>query len=391
MYNKIYTTTLFVLLFVGTLGTSITKAANDKYRLTLRDNPATTIVIGWNQISGQTPTVYYGTTDHGTNWAAYTNNQVADRIVSYKGMNNHFCRLSGLQPNTAYYFVIRDSEGTSSRFWFKTAPDLPTERLSLIAGGDSRNNRVPRVNANKIVAKLRPHAVLFGGDYTSSGSNSQWINWFDDWQHTIGTDGRMIPIVGARGNHESSNNDLVNLFDVPGAEVYFALTFGNGLIRAYTLNTEISIGGNQTTWLGNDLSANQSVTWKIAQYHKPVRPHVSSKSEGNNQYNYWVPLFEQHGVNLVVECDAHTVKSTWPIVQSTGSGSDEGFIRDDANGIVYTGEGCWGAPLRGNNDDKTWTRNSDMFNQIKWVFVDQAKMEVRTIQVDNADNVGTVS
>lgn len=373
------------------LSATLLFANTEKYRLTLRDNPATSIVIGWNQVSGSNPMVYYGTTDHGTNWSAYPNSQDVSRAVSHKGMNNRFARLTGLQPNTAYYFVIRDSQGTSERFWFKTAPDDPNVRLSFIAGGDSRNNRTPRQNANRLVAKLKPHAVFFGGDMTDWGFNSQWSNWFNDWQLTISSDGRMYPIVATRGNHEGSNNDIVNLFDVPSNNVYYAITFGGSLIRTYTLNTEISIGGNQTSWLASDLSSNNNVQWKMAQYHKPMRPHVSSKSEGNNQYNNWASLFYTNKVNLVVECDAHTVKTTWPVRPGSGSGSDEGFIRDDQNGTVYVGEGCWGAPLRSNNDSKNWTRNSGMFNQFKLIFVDQDKIEVRTIRVDNATDVGQVS
>ena len=365
-------------------------ASNDKYRLTLRGNPATSIVIGWNQISGSNPTVYFGTTDFGTNYNNYPNSKSPDRIVSYKGMNNHFARLTGLQPNTAYYFVIRDSQGTSERFWFKTAPS-DNSRLSFIAGGDSRNNRTPRRNANSLVAKLKPHAVLFGGDMTNRDTNSEWREWFDDWQLTIASDNRMFPIVATRGNHEDSNNSVYHLFDVPSTSVYYAITFGNNLVRTYTLNTEISISGNQTNWLRNDLNTNTNVIWKMAQYHKPMRPHVSSKSEGNNQYNNWAQLFYEKGVKLVVECDAHTVKTTWPVRPSTGSGSDEGFVRDNQNGTVYVGEGCWGAPLRSNNDNKNWTRNSARFNQFKWIFVDENKIETRTIQVDNASQVGSVS
>ncbi|TPN85149.1 purple acid phosphatase family protein [Aquimarina algicola] len=367
-----------------------TYASNDKYRLTLRGNPATSIVIGWNQISGSSPTVYYGTTDHGTNYNNYSNSKTVDRSVSYKGMNNNFARLIGLRPNTAYYFVIRDSQGTSSRFWFKTAP-ADRSRLSFIAGGDSRNNRTPRRNANSLVAKLKPHAVFFGGDMTNGDSSSEWRTWFDDWQLTIARDGRMFPIVATRGNHEDSNNSIYNLFDVPSSGVYYAITFGDNLIRAYTLNTESSISGNQTNWLRSDLGSNNNVTWKMAQYHKPMRPHVSSKREGNSQYSNWARLFYDYGVKLVVECDSHTVKTTWPVRPSTGSGSDEGFIRDNTNGTVYVGEGCWGAPLRSNNDSKNWTRNSSRFNQFKWIFVDENKIETRTVRVDNASSVGEVS
>ncbi|WP_299899589.1 fibronectin type III domain-containing protein [uncultured Aquimarina sp.] len=365
-------------------------ASNDKYRLTLRGNPSTSIVIGWNQYSGNNVRVYYGTTDYGTNYNSYPFTKTPDRTVSYKGMNNTFARLTGLQPDTAYYFVIRDSQGTSERFWFKTAP-ADKSRLSFIAGGDSRNNRTPRQNANRLVAKLKPHAVLFGGDMTDDDTNSQWRDWFNDWQLTIASDGRMFPIVATRGNHEDSNNSVYNLFDTPSSSVYYALTFGDNLVRTYTLNTEISISGNQTTWLRNDLNASTNVIWKIAQYHKPMRPHVSYKSEGYSQYNNWAQLFYDKGVRLVVECDAHTVKTTWPVRPSTGSGSDEGFIRDNQNGTVYAGEGCWGAPLRSNNDNKNWTRNSARFNQFKWIFVDENKIETRTIRVDNASQVGSVS
>ncbi len=367
-----------------------TYSSNGKYRLTLRDNPATSIVIGWDQTSGSNPVVHFGTTDFGTDYSSYPSSKAPDRTVSYKGMNNNFARLTGLTPNTAYYFVVRDSEGTSERFWFKTAP-ADNSRLSFIAGGDSRNNRTPRQNANRLVAKLKPHAVLFGGDMTNGDSNGEWIDWFNDWQLTIASDNRIFPIVATRGNHEDSNNSIYNLFDVPSSSVYYAITFGNNLVRTYTLNTEISIAGNQTTWLQNDLNANSNTVWKMAQYHKPMRPHVSSKSEGNNQYTNWAQLFYDNNVKLVIECDAHTVKTTWPVRPSTGSGSDEGFVRDDQNGTVYAGEGCWGAPLRTNNDNKNWTRNSAKFNQFKWVFVDENKIEVRTIKVDNASQVGTVS
>ncbi|WP_299245345.1 fibronectin type III domain-containing protein [uncultured Aquimarina sp.] len=377
--------TLIVIL----VGLQVT-ASNDKYRLTLRGNPATSIVIGWNQISGSNPTVYYGTTDYGTNYNSYPNSKSPDRTVSYKSMNNTFARLTGLQPNTAYYFVVRDSQGTSERFWFKTAP-ADKSRLSFIAGGDSRNNRTPRQNANRLVAKLKPHAVLFGGDMTDSDSSNQWKTWFNDWQLTIASDGRMFPIIAARGNHEDSNNSIYHLFDVPSSSVYYAITFGDNLVRTYTLNTEISISGNQTTWLQNDLNSNANVVWKMAQYHKPMRPHVSYKSEGNSQYSNWAQLFYNKEVKLVIECDAHTVKTTWPVRPSTGSGSDEGFVRDDQNGTVYAGEGCWGAPLRSNDDNKNWTRNSARFNQFKWIFIDEDKIETRTISVDNASQVGSVS
>ena len=60
---------------------------------------------------------------------------------------------------------------------FKTAPDNPYERLSIIAGGDSRNHRKARCKANFLVSKLRPHAVMFGGDMTGGDIERQWKVW----------------------------------------------------------------------------------------------------------------------------------------------------------------------------------------------------------------------
>ncbi|MCB0376559.1 MAG: T9SS type A sorting domain-containing protein [Lewinellaceae bacterium] len=91
------------------------------------------------------------------------------------------------------------------------------------------------------------------------------------------------------------------------------------------------------------------------------------------------------------ESDAHVVKQTHPIRPDTGLESDEGFIRDDENGTVYIGEGNWGAPLRDNNDNKSWTRASGSFNQFNWIFVDQEKIEIRTIRTDHAQQVAEVS
>ena len=132
------------------------------------------------------------------------------------------------------------------------------------------------------------------------------------------------------------------------------------------------------------------MTWKFAQYHFAIRPHTRAKREQNGQYKNWGLPFHEYGVNMVVESDAHTVKTTWPIRPTSEPGNQMGFIRDDQTGTVYVGEGCWGAPLRRNNDDKKWTRNSGSFNQFKWIFVSENNVEVRTVETNNADEVGNV-
>ena len=370
---------------------SILEAATARYRCMWRDNPSTYMVSGWDQVSGSNPVLYFGTVNHGKKTAAYPNSAKPAHTVTDKAMNNHFVRLKGLKPNTTYYFVIKDSEGVSNRMSFKTAPDNENERLSIIAGGDSRNHRRARLDANSLVSKLRPHAILFSGDMTDNDSPQEWVEWFDDWQKTIGSDGRLFPIIVTRGNHEASNQSLINLFDVKSPDLYYALNLGGDLLRVYTLNTLIPSGGEQKLWLQRDLQANTDKIWKFAQYHQAMRPHTESKPEKNELILNWATLFHKYKVNVAVESDAHVVKWTYPIRPSREPGSAEGFIRDDENGTVYIGEGCWGAPLRYNNDDKPWTRASGSFNQFKWIFVDKYKIEIRTIKTDGGSKVAEVN
>jgi hypothetical protein len=302
-------------------------------------------------------------------------------------MNNHFVQFKDLNPNTTYYFTIHDSEGISEKFHFSTCSNQ-NDPLSLIAGGDARDNSTVRVKANKMVAKLKPHVVLFNGDFTGLNTTKQWLEWFRDWEHTIGQNGRITPIIVTRGNHEKSNRVVRKLFNIPNPKIYYNTTFNGNLLNIISLNSEITKGGNQSKFLEECLNNHDTCTWQIPQYHRPVRPHVEHKKENRGEYKYFVPLFEQHeNVKLSLENDSHTAKSTWPIIRSNDLGSEDGFMRNDSIGIIYVGEGCWGAPLREANDKKYWTRDCEAVNQFNWIFVSKNKIEVRKVMYENVNEV----
>lgn len=368
----------------------LSSGAPDYIRVMYQGDPSTSFIIGWNRFESDRSfdRVYYDTVDHGTDIASYRYSKEPDNYSSFIGFESAFVKLENLTPDTRYYFVIENNFGITQRYYVDTLTDNPNEPISVISGGDSRNNRLPRQNANILVNKLKPHFVFFGGDMTDLGTTRQWREWFEDWQLTISEDGRVTPIVPARGNHEYWNGILSSLFWLP-AWNYYSFNV-NELIHVITLNSEMSTGGTQLNWLIDDLEENQHTRWTIAQYHKPMRPHVKRKKEGSGPYKHWAGLFYDYGVDIVYESDSHTVKSTWPLRPSSEEGSYEGFIRDDENGVVYVGEGCWGAPIRNSDDDKPWTRESGKFNQFKWSFFSQDRIEVRTVKVDNAPDVASL-
>ena len=362
------------------------------YRLAWRGDPSTTMVIGWNQISGSNPEVCYDILDHGKKAIAYRSRRAPDRVVEYRGMTNHFVRLENLKPDTAYYFVICDSEGVGRRLWFRTAPASP-QPFTFIAGGDSRSNPEPRRAGNRLVAKLRPLFILFGGDYTGSGQPHEWKSWFEDWQLTISEDGRIYPIIATHGNHENADLQMMDmLFDTPQPEQYYSLGIADDLMRIWVLNSELEYKApeklpEQQAWIESDLPHHSDTRWKVAAYHRPMRPHTAGKGEGESRIAAWAQLFHTNGVDLIVESDTHMVKRSYPVRPFDGEGSYESFIRDDKTGFVFIGEGSWGAPMRPVNDDKPWTMVSDSFYQFKWIQVSSKEMLIRTVKFENIDAV----
>jgi len=386
------------------------------YRLSYRDDPATTIVVGWSDLGTSiNAQVYYGTTDYGTDYQSYPFSHGIDRTVNYKGLNHQFARLSVLTPNTVYYFVIHDDHGTSARMLFKTLPDNANTPITFISGGDSRTGiigefeysqcRTRRQDANSLVAKIRPSFVTFSGDYVFSipdiyipSTNSDWADWLTDWQLTITPDGQLIPIIPAFGNHELTD-DVYNMFDIPNNNTCYSLSVGGKLLRIYTLNTEIGCDTVQQNWLANDLQLHTGNTsepyWKFVQYHYPFVPHAYY-APNTVMSACWASLFESYKVKLVAESHTHAIKYTWPVVTSTAAGSDHGFIRNDTTGIVYIGEGSWGAPMRDlytyylPDAAYNWTRNQEKIPGFNLVCVSKQTIEISTIKLDSVSNVGQV-
>ncbi len=378
-------------------------ATTDRYRLMFNNDPSSTITVAWEQVSGSNSEVFYGTADEGTNWSAYPNSMTPYKTTNYMGMTNKFAVLTGLSSNTIYYFVIKDSDGTGQRYWFKTCPNVNTHKLSFISGGDSRSGQTQRQNSNRMVAKIRPHAVLFGGDLVNTPTNSSVQTWFDDWKLSYTSDGQIIPLVHSFGNHEDYGfggpEFISELFDTP-YDVYYKVTFGGDLFSVYTLNGELLPGhtipnstkrANQTAWLASTLPSDPAV-WKSAQYHRPIVPHYSGKGEGADEFNDWANLFYDHGVRLVMESDAHVTKLTEEVkpAMSSASGNSSNWFTtsglDPNQGITFIGEGAWGT-IRTPDDSHPMTTGMTSMYQFVWITVDNCAIELRTIDTQSPGTV----
>ncbi|MCE5318894.1 MAG: fibronectin type III domain-containing protein [Parachlamydia sp.] len=273
----------------------------------------------------------------------------------------HRLELTQLLPDTDYRFRI-GSDGVIYKF--RTMPSTMATPIRFIVGGDMyRDGWDLLEKMNKQAARLEPMFVLAGGDlaYNEKGPKvhkhmPRWLEWLIAWKKQMVTSqGRLIPIVPAIGNHDVKKHHphepesapfFYALFPYPG---YSTLDFGTYL-SLFLLDSGHThpIDGAQTDWLEKALQIRQNIPHKIALYHVPAYPSVRdfNNSASVEIRKFWVPLFEKHFINAAFENHDHAYKRTWPIRNG----------KKDPSGVLYLGDGGWAVakPRPPRNPSKTW-------------------------------------
>ena len=380
----------------------------DYHRLVWDADPAHQAVIGFSQTnSSEAASVKYGYSTDESTWSeqAVSNSQDFDGTK----FNSSFVRLTKLKENSAVYYRVCEGDSCGDRLWFKTAP-TDNSAFVMLAGGDTRTGWSTRKLGNELLAKIRPLFIMHGGDYTSANNVSQMREFLKDWRLTFSNDiidgiayKRIYPLVPTFGNHENSDySTLCKVFGVDynadgvctDDDTYGAFDI-SPLLRVYTLNSEYKDSGwsaqatAQNNWLANDLIVNSgNVSWRFAQYHKPIFPHTNSKRENAILFSWWADEFYNNKMNLVVESDTHLSKVTQPVIPVENT-----FQVTPTGGTVFAGEGSWGAPARAADKTYPWTLESENIQQFKILTVSPDKVEMRTAQFDSgaSTKVTTIS
>ncbi len=319
----------------------------DTLFLTWRRDPTTTMTVQWIA-PASTSNISIGFTEAGekTLWRS-----IATKQHPYPMTDLYVFRaeLTGLRPGTEYLFQIG---GNPTTHRFRTMPAKATDTFQFVSGGDCGVNEHAVAN-NIMAAAQEPMFALIGGDlgYDNGRSADTSLEFMRNYsRHMIDPKGRLIPMVVCIGNHEVNGSYgktreaapfYLALHDGLYAERTFAtLDFGDYLSLVLLDTGHIApIDGEQTAWLDKALAERTERPHLIAVNHVPAypsyRPYESQGDKvGTGALNreHWVPLFERHNVDFVLEHHDHTFKRTHPL--------KDGLV--NANGIVYLGDGSWG-------------------------------------------------
>lgn len=285
----------------------------------------------------------------------------------------HHALIKGLKPSTKYYFQM-ESDGVKSKImYFITAPEKGTG-FSVIHGGDSRSGHMTRCKVNMMISDLikkEPKIIAFahGGDYIVSGKVwQQWRLWLSHHELTTAEDGRVLPIIPTRGNHDGGPL-YKEIFNVdPKNPDWHTVSIGSE-ISIVTLDTNVSGAGKQSEWLESELKRLRPQSkWLLTQYHRPLYPAVKTPPAHTKIF---CPIFDKYEVDLALEADGHCIKRTVPIKND----------KADPTGTVYVGEGGLGVGQR-KPSDKHWYLKGGLTGSEHHVMVldfSDKELRIRTI------------
>ena len=288
-----------------------------------------TMEVKWLTDQAASSKVRYGTTA-----GIYT-----DSVIDLTSSTQHVINLTGLQPNTKYYYTLgsttRQLQGDANNFF--VTPPVPgaTGKYNFWLVGDCGNNSTNQKNVrdayiNYMGSNVTNGWLLLGDNAYSSGTESEYqAEFFDVYQGTVS---KNMPLYPSPGNHDYSNGSkfdhsvpYYSIFDMPAngeaggvasnTEAYYSYDYGNvhflsldsygkedGVNRLYdTL-------GPQVQWIKQDLAAN-SKKWIVAYWHHPpytMGSHNSdTESELTKMHTNFIRILERYKVDLIVCGHSH--------------------------------------------------------------------------------------
>jgi hypothetical protein len=296
----------------------------------------TSVYLKWRTDAATDSKVQYGTSPTSLNLM----------VNSATAKTDHEIQLTGLQPNTKYYYSVgtgtQKLQGDETNF-FITAPAAGSVKKTRIwVIGDAGSNYAEQNQVRDAYYA-----------YTGSTYTDAWL-WLGDNAYQNGTDTEYQTAVfsnhyermlkqtvawPAPGNHDFANSGYLSpvsqasnfayfdIFKLPtqaeaggvasGTENYYSFNYSN--IHFVSLDSYGSYNHSTSAmvnWLKNDLAAN-TLPWTVVYFHHP--PYTKGSHDSDTETELLdmranlVPVFEQYRVDLVLSGHSHSYERSYLI------------------------------------------------------------------------------
>ncbi|MEJ7767159.1 MAG: metallophosphoesterase [Chitinophagaceae bacterium] len=326
----------FDLELAGITGTTATAISRGPLLQMVSENG---ITISWRTNEKTSSRIQYGSSENLQPLFA-----TDDKLTT-----DHEMRITGLMPDTKYYYSIGAARGImegSYRNFFTTSPPANTTRKIRIgvfgdAGTGNSHQKGVRDSYLRLFKKeANPElAIMLGDNAYNTGTDKEYqSNFFNVYDENVFDNHVVFPIPG---NHEyySPGVPYFSIFSLPtkgesgglpsGTESYYSFNYGN--IHFVMLNSMGHDGGKplsdstgaQALWLKKDLEANTGKSkWTIACLHHP--PYTNGTHHSDNEPELYAirqqitPILERYGVDAVLAGHSHVYERSFLIQGHTG-------------------------------------------------------------------------
>lgn len=337
-------------------------------RTTLRRGPylqrptPTSIVVAWRTAGPASSRVHYGSSPQ----------SLTQSVTVAKSVSEHRVTLTGLEPNTRYYYAIGSAEGIlfgdETTFFHTPPPAGAVQPLRLWVIGDSG---MGDINADIVYqgflawngGRRVDGWLMLGDNAYVVGSDAEYqVAVFETYPELL----RQVPLWPIYGNHDgqsaqaaSQSGVYFDIFEPPakgeaggvpsGTEAYYSFDLGNvhvAVLSSY--QTPRAANGAMATWLDADLAAS-TADWLIVAFHHPPYSKGSHDSDAEAEMREMrqnlLPILEARGVDLVLTGHSHGYERSMLIDGHYGLSTSFGapFIKDSGDGRI-DGDGAYLKP-----------------------------------------------
>lgn len=290
----------------------------------------TSVIVRWRTNIPTQSIIDYGST------VASLTNTVSNTVLK----TEHILTVGNLNPSAKYYYQLRNSSDTivfpSTDLYFKTYP-VPGSVTPLTAwilgdcGTGNNDARNVRDAFYDYIGSQHTDMMLFLGDNAyvdGTDTEYQTANFQNMYEEKL----KNTIAWSCLGNHDghSANSSTqtgpyYDIFSFPtngqcggepsGTEAYYSFDYGNvHFVVLDSYETSRSVTGPMHMWCEDDLEST-TADWIIALWHHPAYSKGSHDSDVDTELKEmrqnFLPLFESHGVDLVLSGHSHSYERTF--------------------------------------------------------------------------------